>query len=387
MALPISIWAVFGTRPEAIKMLPLVKKLKEDPRFNVAICITGQHKEMLDSVLSLFGETPDIDLGLMTPGQTLTQLSSRILTGMEEVILNPEKHNVSPPDRILVHGDTTTSFMTSLAAYYHQIPVGHVEAGLRTHDIYSPFPEEGNRQMTAVLADMHFAPTQLAVSNLLFNGVHEKKIALTGNTVIDALLWMKKSLKSDPSQAGDVQSLVDFLNDSYKKIVLITAHRRENHGDGFLKICDAISQLAEAHPKTAFVFPVHPNPNIKNVVYGLLNDIPNVHLVEPMEYAPFVYMMMHTDLILTDSGGIQEEAPSLGVPVLVMRESTERQEAVDAGTVILVGADSDCIVENANKLLTSKALREGVSQVKNPYGDGHACDKILNVIAKNHGEI
>lgn len=384
MSPKISVWTVFGTRPEAIKMLPLVLKMKQDPRFDVTVCVTAQHREMLDSVMALFGVEADIDFDVMTHGQNLSGLSNKILTKMSEALAAPSKFNVPAPDRVLVHGDTTTSFMVALAAYYHQVPVGHVEAGLRTHNLYSPFPEEGNRQLTRVVADLHFAPTTDAMSNLANEGVDILDIEMTGNTVIDALYWMKEKIENEPSVVGKLQGLVSSWQEEYKNIVLITGHRRENHGEGFNNICSAIATLANKHKDTVFVYPVHPNPNVKNVVEEKLSSFSNVKLVEPMGYAPFVYMMMNSTLILTDSGGIQEEAPSLNVPVLVMREETERQEAVDAGTVRLVGSNAQTIVENVSVLLSNNEARLSMALTENPYGDGTASVKIMEKIIEHH---
>lgn len=361
---------VFGTRPEAIKMAPLVKALEVDERFDSRLCVTGQHREMLDQVLSLFELTPDHDLNIMKPGQDLTSVTCAILEGLRGV-LEAEK-----PDIVLVHGDTATTFATSLAAYYQQIPVGHVEAGLRTGNIYSPWPEEANRKLTGVLASIHFAPTTTSRDNLFREGVAGEKVIVTGNTVIDALLDVVSKLEATPELQNYMAKEFAFLRPD-SQLVLITGHRRESFGGGFERICEAIARVAEANPEVDLLYPVHLNPNVREPVHRLLDNLDNVHLIEPTDYLPFVYLMNRSSVILTDSGGIQEEAPSLGKPVLVMRETTERPEAVEAGTVRLVGTEVDRISGELDKLLNDKAAYEAMSFAHNPYGDGSACERIL----------
>lgn len=380
---------VFGTRPEAIKMAPLVKALKKQPdNFESIVCVTGQHREMLDQVLEIFEITPDYDLNIMKAGQDLYDVTSRVLTGMRDVLSEVK------PDMVLVHGDTTTSTATALAAFYQQIPVGHVEAGLRTLNIYSPWPEEMNRQITGRLASVHFAPTPLSRENLKREGIEENKIKVTGNTVIDALQMVIGKIKTTSGIETDIQNILGNHGisetmirqwDSKRRLVLITGHRRENFGDGFLNICHAIKELALDYPDADFVYPVHLNPNVKKPVYEILGNhgngtIPNIHLVTPLDYLPFVYLMSKSYLVLTDSGGIQEEAPGLGKPVLVMRDTTERPEAVDAGTVLLVGTNKQKIVAEASRLLDDKAHYHTMSQAINPYGDGNACERIVGYI-------
>ncbi len=379
----LNIWLVFGTRPEAIKMLPLVHAMKLDPRFNPIVCVTGQHREMLDQVLHVFDVTPDINLNLMKPGQTLTSLSSDILTSLSAFIASPPS-GIPKPDRILVHGDTTTTFVSSLAAFYHQIPIGHVEAGLRTYDLSSPFPEEANRQLTGVLTDLHFPPTRRAEDALLKEGVSRDNLVTTGNTVIDALMWMSDKLDENPELAGDMGSFVNGIDEKYDGYILVTGHRRESHGGGFDRICNALRRIAEDYPHLAIVYPVHPNPNVIKPVTDALGDVENVVLIDPQSYAPFVHLMRNAKLILTDSGGVQEEAPSLGVPVLVMRDVTERQEAVDAGTVKLVGTDEELIVSTCKRLLSDEDAYSAMSSKSNPYGDGQACKRILAAILRKH---
>jgi len=381
---PITVWAIFGTRPEAIKMLPVVIAMKKDPRFNPVVCVTAQHREMLDQVMDTFGVKADIDLNIMTPGQSLTELTNRILTKLSLVLQDPSAHNVKKPDRILVHGDTTTSFVAALAGYYEQIPVGHVEAGLRTNNIYSPFPEEGNRQLTKVLADLHFAPTPLSANNLRAEGVAENKIVVTGNTVVDALFWMKEKLLEQPELADGMNSLVDSVLSKYKNYILVTGHRRESHGDGFKRIALALRKIAIENKDTAIVYPLHPNPKVSEPIEKALSDIDSIVLIKPQDYAPFIHLMMHCKLILTDSGGVQEEAPSLGKPVLVMRDLTERLEAIDAGTVKLVGSDKEKISSNVEELLNNDAVYKEMSAKSNPYGDGLATNRILDAIADKH---
>ena len=360
---------VFGTRPEAIKMAPVVRALKKE--FNIDVCVTAQHREMLDQVLALFKIVPDYDLNIMKPGQDLFYVTSNVLLGMKDVLLKVN------PDVVLVHGDTTTSMATSLASFYLQIPVGHVEAGLRTHDIYSPFPEEVNRQVTGRMTSYHFAPTELARQNLLAENVADEKIIVTGNTVIDALLSVVEKARK-VSFSDDLISQLPFIKeDSLSRIILVTGHRRENFGDGFEEICQAIHDLANMHPDVQVIYPVHLNPNVRKPVNRILTGINNIHLIEPQDYLPFVKLMDMSYLILTDSGGIQEEAPSLGKPVLVMRDTTERSEAVDAGTVKLVGANRDRIVEAVSHLLTDENSYNVMAMAHNPYGDGCASEKIL----------
>ncbi|NRP95470.1 UDP-N-acetylglucosamine 2-epimerase [Marinobacterium sp. xm-g-59] len=362
---------VFGTRPEAIKMAPLVHALDADQRFESRVCVTAQHREMLDQVLGLFEITPEYDLNLMKQGQSLSDITSGILKGLETVL------NEFKPDIVLVHGDTATTFATALAAYYKQIPVGHVEAGLRTGNIYSPWPEEGNRKLTGVLTRYHFAPTDTSKQNLLNENVLPSDISVTGNTVIDALLWVKDKLDNDSQLREELASLFPMLN-SFKKLILVTGHRRESFGGGFVRICKALRKISNEHPSCQIVYPVHLNPNVQEPVNRLLADCSNVHLIPPQDYLPFVYLMTQSYMILTDSGGIQEEAPSLGKPVLVMRDTTERPEALDAGTVKLVGTDVELIVSEVRNLLLSESAYATMSRAHNPYGDGQACKRILD---------
>ena len=369
------ILTVFGTRPEAIKMAPLVHALNSDDRFEARCCVTAQHREMLDQVLELFEIKPDYDLNLMKAGQTLNQVTSRILTEIKPVL------EEFKPDVILVHGDTATTFAASLAAYYEQIPVGHVEAGLRTNDIYSPWPEEANRKLTGALTQYHFAPTETSRANLLRENIAEESVCITGNTVIDALLMVKDKIDTDKGLEAELSQLFPFL-DTSKKLVLVTGHRRESFGGGFERICQALAHVAKAHDDIQVVYPVHLNPNVREPVNRILNDVDNIHLVDPQQYLPFIYLMSRAHIILTDSGGIQEEAPSLGKPVLVMRDTTERPEAVAAGTVKLVGTDVDKIVTGLEALLTDQESYEKMSFAHNPYGDGQACQRILDELAK-----
>ncbi|PHJ40196.1 non-hydrolyzing UDP-N-acetylglucosamine 2-epimerase [Vibrio sp. PID17_43] len=362
---------VFGTRPEAIKMAPLVHALSADDRFEAKCCVTAQHREMLDQVLELFEITPDYDLNLMQPGQTLNDITARILLELKPVLQEFK------PDVILVHGDTATTFAASLAAYYEQIEVGHVEAGLRTGNIYSPWPEEANRRLTGVLTKYHFAPTDTSKENLLRENFNPDDIFVTGNTVIDALLMVKDKIESDSDLNAALASQFPFLDDS-KKLILVTGHRRESFGGGFERICEALAITAKQHPEAQILYPMHLNPNVREPVNRILADVDNVHLIEPQQYLPFVYLMTRANIILTDSGGIQEEAPSLGKPVLVMRDTTERPEAVAAGTVKLVGTDIDMIVSNLHVLLTDENAYQEMSFAHNPYGDGKACQRILN---------
>lgn len=369
---------VFGTRPEAIKMAPLVHALAADNRIEARVCVTAQHREMLDQVLGLFEITPDYDLDLMKPGQDLTDVTCGILQGLKAVLQEFK------PDYVLVHGDTATTLATTLAAYYQQIKVGHVEAGLRTGNIYSPWPEEGNRKLTGALTSLHFAPTEASKQNLLNENVTESSIVVTGNTVIDALLQVKERLEPNTELNADLANRFPFLEDD-KKLVLITGHRRESFGGGFERICQAISLLANEFPGAQFVYPVHLNPNVQEPVNRLLSGLDNVALIEPQDYLPFVYLMNRSTIILTDSGGIQEEAPSLGKPVLVMREITERPEAVDAGTVKLVGTDVEKIVSNVSQLLTDADAYNKMSFAHNPYGDGKAYQRIVNALVTANG--
>jgi len=372
------IMLVFGTRPEAIKMAPLYHALKACPdQFETKVCVTAQHRQMLDQVLRFFEITPDIDLNLMKAGQDLYDITASVLLGMRDVL---KQHK---PDALLVHGDTTTSLAAAMAGFYAGVPVGHVEAGLRTHNVYAPFPEEFNRQVASKVTRWHFAPTEFSQQNLLNERVGEDQITVTGNTVIDALLWVLARIDSD---AGRQAVLTNLLDDRLpfawqtKRFLLITGHRRENFGDGFLQICEALRHLAACYPNVHLVYPVHLNPNVQQPVKSLLADLPNVHLIEPLDYEPFVYLLKHSHIVLTDSGGIQEEAPSLGKPVLVLRDVTERPEAVDAGTVILVGANRERIFANVSELLENEATYKSMSRAHNPYGDGNACERIIAVL-------
>ena len=367
---------VFGTRPEAIKMAPLVHALASDERFEARCCVTAQHREMLDQVLELFDITPDYDLNLMKAGQTLNDVTAKIIQELKPVLQDFK------PDVVLVHGDTATTFAASLTAYYEQIPVGHVEAGLRTGNIYSPWPEEGNRRLTGALTKFHFAPTETSKQNLLKENFDPNDITVTGNTVIDALLMVKDKIETDEDLKRTLASQFPFLDET-KKLILVTGHRRESFGGGFERICEALAKTAKAHPDCQILYPMHLNPNVREPVKRILDGIKNIYLIEPQQYLPFIYLMTRSHVILTDSGGIQEEAPSLGKPVLVMRDTTERPEAVDAGTVKLVGTDVNVIVDNLNILLTNKAAYKEMSFAHNPYGDGQACQKILNVLETN----
>lgn len=369
------ILSVFGTRPEAIKMAPLVRALAEDSRFDAKVCVTAQHREMLDQVLELFNISPDYDLNLMQAGQTLPELTSRILLELTPVLTDFK------PDVVLVHGDTATTFAASLTAYYQQIAVGHVEAGLRTGNIYSPWPEEGNRKLTGQLTKFHFAPTETSKQNLVNEGFAQEHIYITGNTVIDALLLVKQQIENDSELNANLAAQFPMLDDS-KKLILVTGHRRESFGGGFERICEALAQTAKAHPDCQILYPVHLNPNVQEPVKRILNDVSNVFLIEPQQYLPFVYLMNRAHIILTDSGGIQEEAPSLGKPVLVMRDTTERPEAVEAGTVKLVGTNVAVITTALNELLTNQVAYTTMSRAHNPYGDGKACQRICDALAK-----
>lgn len=378
---------VFGTRPEAIKMAPLVKEFQKHPEsFETIVCVTGQHRQMLDQVLEIFDIKPDYDLNIMKSGQDLYDVTSRVLLGMRDVLKEAE------PDVVLVHGDTTTSTAAALAAFYAQIPVGHVEAGLRTHNIYSPWPEEMNRQITGRIATYHFAPTSLSRQNLLNEGVGDEHIIVTGNTVIDALYWVVDKLKKDSELDEKLSSELKAagydtsrLNDG-RKLVLITGHRRENFGEGFISICKAIKSLSENYPEVDFVYPMHLNPNVRKPIHEVfgenLSNLGNMFFIEPLEYLSFVYLMEKSAIVLTDSGGIQEEAPGLGKPVLVMRDTTERPEAVEAGTVKLVGTSFESIVNESSRLLTDQIAYEKMSQAVNPYGDGEACKRIVTYFDK-----
>lgn len=354
-------------------MSPLVKHFCAHPVFETKVCVTAQHREMLDQVLELFAIKPDFDLNLMKPGQDLTAIMTGVLQGLKEILSQWR------PDLVLVHGDTSTTFATSLAAYYQRVPVGHVEAGLRTGDLYSPWPEEANRKLTATLARWHFAPTNSSRNNLLAEGIEPVDIFVTGNTIIDALLYVRDRIRTDMALQKDLDRKFSFIN-SGKRIILVTGHRRENFGDGFKNICQALARIAQDRADVQVVYPVHLNPNVREPVQRWLGDIPNVHLIEPLNYLPFVYLMNKCDIILTDSGGIQEEAPSLGKPVLVMRDTTERPEAVEAGTVKLVGTDADRIVAETVCLLDDPQAYQSMSISHNPYGDGQACQRIVQAL-------
>jgi UDP-N-acetylglucosamine 2-epimerase (non-hydrolysing) len=362
---------VFGTRPEAIKMAPLVNELKSSTQFEVKVCVTAQHRKMLDQVLDLFEIKPDFDLDLMRPGQNLTDLTCNILQGMLNVF------GQYKPDWVFVHGDTTTTFATSLAAHYQQISIAHIEAGLRTYNMNSPWPEEANRQLTGRLACLHFAPTEQAKQNLLSEGVNYQSIFVTGNTVIDALINVSRRLDEDELLSNQLSSSLNFIN-RQKKLILVTGHRRENFGDGFESMCKALLEIAK-DPNVEVVYPVHLNPNVQAPVNRLLGSVPNIHLIPPLDYLPFVYLMKQSYLILTDSGGVQEEAPSLGKPVLVMRDTTERPEAVAAGTVQLVGTNAQTLVQATKNLLHDTNAYEKMARAHNPYGDGMACKRIQSI--------
>lgn len=365
---------IFGTRPEAIKMAHLSKVLKEQKSLDVKVCVTGQHRDMLDQVLTLFEITPDIDLNIMEIGQDLTSITANILTRLKDVF------RAYTPDLVLVHGDTATTFAATLSSFYHKIKVGHIEAGLRTGNINSPWPEEANRRLVSLLTEYHFAPTETAKENLLSEGIPSSKIFVTGNTVIDSLLEMIKKIKKTSILNEKLANQFSFLN-SYTHTVLITGHRRENFGIGFENMCLAIQKLASKHREICFVYPVHLNPNVREPVQRILNKNTNIFLIEPLSYDEFVYLMNQSYLILTDSGGIQEEAPSLGKPVLVMRDTTERPEAIKAGTVKLVGTDSDSIFEAVNELITNTSKYNKMSGAHNPYGNGDSCLQIAQIIS------
>lgn len=368
---PLDVLLVFGTRPEAIKMAPVHRALAQDPRFRVRVCVTAQHREMLDQVLELFGIEPEYDLDLMRPGQDLSAITGSVLEGLKGVL------EEAAPDYVLVHGDTTTTMAASLAAYYARVPVGHVEAGLRTGDIYSPWPEEMNRRLTGSIATLHFAPTEAARANLQREGVDDARIAVTGNTVIDALLTMVERARAGGE--GEFSERFEGI-DLDRRLVLVTGHRRENFGGGFERICEALAELSRT-PDVEIVYPVHLNPNVQEPVHRILGSLPNVHLIAPQEYLPFLFLMDRAHLIITDSGGIQEEAPSLGKPVLVMRDTTERPEAVEAGTVRLVGTDAKVIVDAARTLLEDEDEYRSMSFAHNPYGDGAASKRIADALA------
>lgn len=367
---------VFGTRPEAIKMAPLVHALAQDPFFEARVCVTAQHREMLDQVLHLFSIVPDYDLNIMKPGQGLTEITCRILEGLQPILKSFK------PDVVLVHGDTTTTIATSLAAFYQRIPVGHVEAGLRTGDLYSPWPEEANRTLTGHLAIYHFAPTENSRQNLLKESVPDERVFVTGNTVIDALIIVRDRVLADEAMRADLNERYPFLSED-KKLILVTGHRRESFGQGFEQICHALAEIAASNSDVQIVYPVHLNPNVSEPVNRILGHVKNIILIEPQDYLPFVWLMNHSWLILTDSGGIQEEAPSLGKPVLVMRDTTERPEAVQAGTVRLVGTDSSRIVAEVTRLLNDEQEYQAMSHAHNPYGDGQACERILHALKNN----
>ena len=369
---------IFGTRPEAIKMVPIIKKLEADPRFSSKLCLTGQHQQMVDSVLNLFQILPDFNLHVMTENQDLSQLTAKILTGLANVFKEYR------PDLVLVHGDTTTTLAASISAYYHRIPVAHVEAGLRTGDINSPWPEEANRKLAGALASLHFAPTTGSRRNLLNEGTAPELIHVTGNTVIDALHDMIHKIDTQADLGHQLAQQFPFLTPT-RKVILVTGHRRENFGQGFAQICQALANIACQFPDVDIIYPVHLNPSVQQPVKSLLADINNIYLIDPVDYLPFVYLMKHAYLILTDSGGIQEEAPSLGKPVLVMRDKTERPEALEAGTVKLVGTDVEKIVSNVALLLTNDQLYQKISYAQNPYGDGKASERIVNVLAYSQG--
>ena len=373
---------VFGTRPEAVKMAPLVKEFQKYPgKFDTKVCVTAQHRQMLDQVLNIFDIKPDYDLNIMAPDQDLSDITCKVLTGMRDVL------KAFKPDVVFVHGDTTTSTATALAAFYEHIKIAHVEAGLRTYNLQSPWPEEMNRQVTDRLCDYYFAPTALSRQNLLNEGTADEKIFVTGNTVIDALLWVIKKINNEPSlqyllqqqiTAAGYNSQFSILN---SQLLLVTGHRRENFGEGFLSICKALKEIAATHPEVDIIYPVHLKPNVQKPVYDILSDVNNICLIKPLDYLPFVYLMQNSSIILTDSGGVQEEAPSLGKPVLVMRNTTERPEAVEAGTVKLVGTDIDAIIDNVNRLLTDRSAYNRMAQAHNPYGDGQACKRIVNFLS------
>jgi UDP-N-acetylglucosamine 2-epimerase (non-hydrolysing) len=369
---------VFGTRPEAIKMAPLYHALKaESADFQTMVCVTAQHRQMLDQVLKVFSITPDIDLNLMKVGQDLFDITASVLLGMRDVLRGVR------PDILLVHGDTTTTMASAIAGFYAGLPVGHVEAGLRTHNLMAPFPEEFNRQIAGKVTKWHFAPTNTSQANLIAERADPNRIFVTGNTVIDALFWVLRKIESNSELKNKIIALLNenlpFVWEQ-EKFILITGHRRENFGDGFLQICNALRELADRYPNVHFVYPLHLNPNVQKPVHEILDNLTNVHLIPPLDYEPFVYLLKHCYLVLTDSGGIQEEAPSLGKPVLVMRDVTERPEAVDAGTVRLVGANQEQIVKNIVELIDDPEIYASMARAHNPYGDGRACQRIVQVL-------
>ena len=371
---------VFGTRPEAIKMAPLVKAFqKEKINFETRVCVTAQHRQMLDQVLDIFDIQPDYDLNIMKPGQDLYDITANVLIGMKTVLSDFN------PDIVLVHGDTTTTLSASLAAYYAKVKVGHVEAGLRTNDVYSPWPEEGNRQLTGVLANYHFAPTEISEQNLLVEGKAKNTIFVTGNTVIDALFYVVNRTENNKTLKKKIETELSQqyqLNDS-RKFILVTGHRRENFGEGFINICEGLKQIAVSNPHIDIVYPVHLNPNVQKPVNEILSNVPNIYLIDPLQYEEFIYLMNKSSFIITDSGGIQEEAPSLGKPVLVMRDTTERPEAVAAGTVKLVGCNKTVLFEEAQILIHNAQAYEKMAKAHNPYGDGKACERIVEILAKS----
>ncbi|GAA0815245.1 UDP-N-acetylglucosamine 2-epimerase (non-hydrolyzing) VpsA [Colwellia asteriadis] len=370
---------VFGTRPEAIKMAPLVHALRKDSRFEAKVCVTAQHREMLDQVLELFEITPDYDLNLMKAGQTLNDVTAKILLELKPVLQDFK------PDIVLVHGDTATTFAASLAAYYEQVAIGHVEAGLRTGNIYSPWPEEGNRKLTGALAKLHFAPTETSKQNLLNESYPSGNVYVTGNTVIDALLMVQHKINQDEQLNAQLNAQFSML-DVDKKLILVTGHRRESFGGGFERICEALAITAKRYPEAQILYPMHLNPNVREPVNRILKGINNIFLIDPQQYLPFIYLMDRAHIILTDSGGIQEEAPSLGKPVLVMRDTTERPEAVEAGTVKLVGTNIETITSAINELMDEPAIYQKMSIAHNPYGDGQTCQRILNSLITHNNE-
>ena len=375
----IKVLSIFGTRPEAIKMAPLVKALNSAESIEAKVCVTAQHREMLDQVLDLFDIVPDYDLNIMKPGQNLYDVTTNILLGLKPIL------EEFKPDLVLVHGDTCTTLSASLAAFYQQIPVGHVEAGLRTGNLSSPWPEEGNRKLTSAITKLHFAPTETSKQNLLNEATNEADIIITGNTVIDALLQVVDKVQQDEELIASLKAKFPQLDEN-KKLILVTGHRRESFGGGFERICEALAEIATNHPEAQVLYPMHLNPNVREPVNRILKNVDNVHLIEPQEYLPFVYLMNQAHIIVTDSGGVQEEAPSLGKPVLVMRDTTERPEAVDAGTVKLVGTDKNRIVNAVHELLTNPAEYEKMSRAHNPYGDGKACERIVKKIIETYSK-
>jgi len=368
---------IFGTRPEAIKMAPLIHAFnKHSEIFTTKVCLTAQHREMLDQVMEFFELEADYDLNLMRPNQTLNGLTSDILLGLKPIL---EEYQ---PDYVYVHGDTTTTMASALAAFYSGVKICHVEAGLRTYNLQSPFPEEMNRQVTGIISDFNFAPTQDSAQNLLEEGKKESSIFVTGNTVIDALMYGIEKVKSSSFEDQEIKNLEKII-DTDKKLILVTGHRRENHGEGFIRICESLKHIAEQNPEVQIIYPVHLNPNVKEPVYKILSGIENISLISPLAYPAFIWLMEKSYLIITDSGGVQEEAPSLGKPVLVMRDTTERPEAVDAGTVILVGTDKEKIISKTSRLLTDQNFYDNMSKTHNPYGDGKASDRIVKFIIDN----